>query len=77
MIDLGEQRQGGVFLRSCDIIKKRLQDGIMKKEEFFQIAQFSYFPHKVSGINTNFRLFKHYDEHVMKFIIKQLPSLTE
>jgi hypothetical protein len=33
--DLNEQRQGGVFLRSCDIIKKRMEEGKMKKEEFF------------------------------------------
>ena len=49
----------------------------MKKDEFFYIAQFSYFPHKVAGINTNFRLFKHYDEVVMNFIIKNLNTMTE
>jgi hypothetical protein len=49
----------------------------MSKEDFFQIAQFSYFPHKLTGQNTNFRLFKHYDPSVISFLSSIMPQLQE
>lgn len=66
-----------MFLRVCEKVKQRLSNGQMKKDEFFQIAQFSYFPHKLAGQNTNFRLFKHYDPEVMAFILKYLPAMND
>ena len=49
----------------------------MTKDQFFQVAQFSFFAHKVSKQNTNFRLFKHYDEHVMACIEKHFDTMDE
>lgn len=49
----------------------------MNKKEFFDFLQFSYFPKKLTGINTNFRFFMNYNPNVMEFILKILPSLNE
>lgn len=75
--DMAEQQGKGVFLRACAIIQSRFDQGVMSKEDFFQIAQFSYFPHKLTGQSTNFRLFKHYDPSVLRLVSSIVPQLQE
>jgi hypothetical protein len=73
--EMNEKKDKGVFLRACAIIQSRFDQGVMSKEDFFQVAQFSYFPHKLTGQNTNFRLLKHYDPSVIRLISSILPQL--
>ncbi len=47
--ELKESKEKGVYLKATEIVQKRFESGQMKKEDFFQIAQFSYFPHKLTG----------------------------
>ena len=46
-------------------------------KEFFEFAQYSFFPHKLTGIKTNFRLFKHFDPHVIDFVSENLSKMDE
>ena len=54
-----------------------LQTGKMTKDQFFDIAYFSYSPHKMTGKNTNFRFFKHFDPVVMQFIKDHFMEMNQ
>jgi hypothetical protein len=36
--DLGEQRDKGVFLNACEVIRSKIEKKALTKEQFFEIA---------------------------------------
>ena len=66
-----------ILLKISGIIDERIKKRKLSLKEFFEFAQYSFFPHKLTGIKTNFRLFKHFDPHVIDFVSENLSKMDE
>ena len=70
--------KGATLFAVRNELNERLRRGRLSLHLFHQIIGFSYVAHSFATASNTyiFRLFSHYDAHVMAFVSEHLPNMT-